>query len=55
MPEPNDDERRAIVAALRDGERASAYASAWRRSALDDLRDDALPEEPGSDTRIVEP
>jgi hypothetical protein len=55
-PEPNEDERRAILAALAAAEaRPGAYTSRWRASALADLRDGALAEERGSDARIVEP
>jgi hypothetical protein len=55
-PEPSDAERRAIVAAF-DATRTepTAYVSRWRAAALDDLRDDALAEESGSDARVVEP
>jgi hypothetical protein len=56
MPEPNEDERRAILAALAAAEaQPGAYTSRWRASALADLRDGALAEERGSDARIVEP
>ena len=55
-PEPSANERRAILAALSEANGApSAYASRWRASALDDLRDGALAEESGSDARVVEP
>ena len=55
-PEPSEDERRAILAALEPGRPASAaYTSRWRASALDDLRDGALAEESRSDPRVVEP
>jgi hypothetical protein len=56
VPEPNEDERRAILAAL-DAAQAlpTAYTSRWRASALSDLRDGALAEESGSDARVVEP
>jgi hypothetical protein len=55
-PEPNEDERRAILAALAAAEaQPGAYTSRWRASALADLRDGALAEERGSDARIVEP
>jgi len=55
-PEPTEDERRAILAALAAAERLpAAYASRWRASALDDLRDGALAQERGSDPGVVEP
>jgi hypothetical protein len=56
VPEPSEDERRAIVAAL-DAARAlpAAYSSRWRAAALDDLRDGALAEESGGDAGVVEP
>lgn len=55
-PEPNEDERRAIVAALAAAEAMpAAYASRWRASALDDLRDGALAEQSRSDAGVVEP
>src|SRR5205823_4420132 len=48
-PQPSDDERRAILAAL--GASAptgpDAYRSRWRDSGLDDLRDDAAAEDAG--------
>ena len=55
VPEPSAEERRAILEAL-DGAntRPAAYASAWRTSALADLRDGALAEEGGSDAGVVE-
>ena len=55
-PQPRDDERRAIAAALAEVATAPAvYASPWRRAALEELGDDALPQQGGSDARIVEP
>jgi hypothetical protein len=55
-PEPNEDERRAILAALAAAETVpAAYTSRWRASALDDLRDGALAQERGSDPGVVEP
>ena len=55
-PEPREDERRAILAALETARAgAAAYASRWRASALDDLRDDALRRRAGRDARVVEP
>ena len=55
-PTPNDDERRAILAAVAEAERVrAAYTSRWRAAALDDLRDDALAQEGRSDPRVVEP
>ena len=55
-PEPSEEERRAIVAALEHAEVVPvAYTSRWRASALDDLRDGALAEERGRDARVVEP
>jgi len=54
-PEPNEDERRAILAALAAArEKPAAYKSRWRASALADLRDGALAEESGSDARVVQ-
>jgi hypothetical protein len=55
-PEPSDEERRAIVAALADAEAVpAAYTSRWRASALDDLRDGALAEKRRGDPGVVEP
>ena len=55
-PEPSEDERRAILAALESGQPAPAgYTSRWRASALDDLRDGALAEQSRSDPGVVEP
>ena len=55
-PEPDEDERRAILAALAGAEAApGAYTSRWRAAALADLRDGALAEESGSDAGVVEP
>ena len=55
-PEPSEDERRAIVAALDALEAPpDAYASRWRAAALDDLRDGALAEESGGDAGVVQP
>jgi hypothetical protein len=55
-PEPDEDERRAILAALAAAEATpGAYTSRWRASALADLRDGALAEESGSDAGVVEP
>ena len=55
-PEPSEDERRAILAALEPTRFVpAAYASRWRASALDDLRDGALAEQSGGDARVVEP
>ena len=55
-PEPSEDERRAIVAALEAADSVSpAFASRWRASALDDLRDGALAEDGGGDAGVVEP
>jgi hypothetical protein len=55
-PEPTEDERRAIVAALeRPGAPRPAYSSRWRASALDDLGDGAFSEQAGCDARVVEP
>ena len=54
-PEPTDEERRAILAALGAANTEPAgHASLWRASALADLRDGALAEESGSDARVVE-
>jgi hypothetical protein len=56
VPEPSEDERRAIIAALADAEAVPiAYTSRWRASALDDLRDGALAEQRRSDPGVVEP
>jgi predicted Zn-dependent peptidase len=55
-PEPNEDERRAILAELAAAAAdPGAYASRWRASALADLRDGALAQESGSDPGVVEP
>ena len=55
-PEPTDDERRAILAALSAAETVpAAYTSRWRVSALDDLRDGALAQQSGRDAGVVEP
>jgi hypothetical protein len=56
-PEPTDEERRAIVAALGGGAAAArrAYSSRWLAAGLDELRGDALAEEPGGDPGVVEP
>jgi hypothetical protein len=55
-PEPTEGERRAIVAALEDADRLpTPYASRWRASALDDLRDGALAEESRRDAGVVQP
>ena len=55
-PEPSEDERRAILAALAAAEaEPGAYASQWRAAALADLRDGALAEQSGSDAGVVEP
>jgi hypothetical protein len=54
-PEPSEEERRAILVALAVEALPPAYSSRWRASALDDLRDDALAEEPGREARVVEP
>jgi hypothetical protein len=55
-PEPSEAERRAILAALdREDELPAAYQSRWRAAALDDLRGDAAPEDPGRDTGVIEP
>jgi hypothetical protein len=55
-PEPSEDERRAILAALAAAEAGpGAYRSRWRAAALADLRDGALTEESGSDAGVVEP
>lgn len=55
-PEPDEDERRAIVAALGTTDSVpAAYASRWRASALDDLRDGALAEDGGGDAGVVQP
>ena len=54
-PDPTESERRAIVAALGSEPRPSAYASAWRAAALDDLGGDPAAQELWGDARIVEP
>jgi hypothetical protein len=55
-PEPNDEERKAILAALvRTDRQPAAYSSGWSASALADLRDGSLAEEAGSDPGVVEP
>ena len=56
-PNPTDEERRAIIAALGADEplRPCTYASRWHASGLDDLRDDAAAEDARGDARVVEP
>ena len=55
-PEPTEAEREAILASLDGAERRpDGYASRWRESGLDDLRGDASAEDPGRETRVVEP
>ena len=55
-PEPSEEERRAILAALVPADAVpAAYTSRWRASALADLRDGALAEESGSDAGVIEP
>ena len=55
-PEPDEAERRAILAALEAGNSVPpAYASRWRASALDDLRDGALAEDGRGDAGVVQP
>ena len=55
-PEPSDEERRALLAALSGVDALPpAYRSRWRASALDDLRDDAFAEQTGGDPGVVEP
>ena len=41
MPEPSDDERTALLEALRstEGSVPAAYASEWRRAAFSDAAD----------------
>ena len=55
-PEPTEAERLAILAALRDGAGAAppAYSSRWLLAGLEELRGDALAEEPGGDAGVVE-
>jgi hypothetical protein len=53
-PTPTAEEEAAIRAAL-DPTLARRPRSAWAQSALDDLRDDAPLQDPGRDTRVVEP
>jgi hypothetical protein len=52
-PQPTPDERRAILAAL-ESDPPPQQRSHWWRSGLDDLRDATL-QDPGRDTRVVEP
>ena len=55
-PEPSDEERRAIAAALaRDDAATAAYRSRWRAAAVEDLRGDASAEDARRDARVVEP
>lgn len=56
-PEPSEEERRAILAALARGDgRPAPYRSLWRAAALEEpLGGDATAEDPGRDPRIVEP
>jgi hypothetical protein len=55
-PEPTEDERRAILAALDVAQTVpGAYTSRWRISALADLRDGAFAKESGSNAGVVEP
>jgi hypothetical protein len=54
-PEPTEEERRAIVAAMATLHAGPpAYASRWRAAALAELGD-ALTEESWSDAGVVEP
>ena len=56
VPDPTDAERCAILDALARTDAPPPVAtSRWRASALDDLRDGAIPEQPGGDPRVVEP
>jgi hypothetical protein len=55
-PEPDEEERRAILAALDAVDSVPpAYASRWRASALDDLRDGSLAEDGWGDAGVVQP
>ena len=54
-PEPTDEERRAIVAALGAGAVPPVYSSRWLAAGIDELRGDALAEETGGDPGVVEP
>ena len=51
VPEPSEEERRAILDAIAE----EKPASAWWESGLDDLRNGALPEQSGGDPGVVEP
>jgi hypothetical protein len=54
-PDPTEEERRAILAALATVTAGqAAYASRWRASALE-LSDGALAEEGRSDAGVIEP
>jgi hypothetical protein len=53
VPEPSEEERRAILAALAAGD--AGAPSAWWQAGLDDLRDGALAEQAGGDAGVVEP
>ena len=55
-PEPSEDERRAILEALRALQAApAAYESRWRAAALAELGDGPFTQECGSDAGVVEP
>jgi hypothetical protein len=55
-PEPSEDERRAILEALRPKQAApAAYESRWRAAALVELGDDSFAQEGGRDAGVVEP
>lgn len=56
-PEPSDEERSAILAALDLAEprREQLCRSRWRASGLDELRGDAAPEDAWGDPGVVEP
>ena len=57
LPEPSEDERRALLEALAADRvrEAAAWRSRWREAALDDLRGDATTEDAWGDPRVVEP
>ena len=54
QPTPTSDDERAIHAALADEPR-TPQQTRWWASGFDDLRDGATLEDPGRDTRVVEP
>ncbi len=54
-PEPTDEEREAILAALAVGDGAGPDAAGWRREALGGLGDGAAAEDLRGEPGVVEP